>query len=499
MKRWQWLLILGGIAGLVSLIGFIPAGEARVGGGHSYGTPAESARPGNGDGIDADLIFFLIRLVFYYPQIGLPLLLLAVALYIWAARQNRDFRYSTRQITDIQYKPREKKIGLTQVMAIDENFSRVLFLDFCRQLYAKFHNLRGEHKLDFMRPYMDHDLISRFYPDKQLRDVLELVIGECSIQQIILPGPKRDWRFVVQFIANYTEKSEIKPPDPTEFITYYTEETWEFSRIKGILSKEPARLASISCPHCSGSLELQPDGRCRYCDQVVIPGRHDWAVTSITVVKKTPQRPRIIGQHVAEVGNDLTTIFQENYRFHYKTFIEKNPDFAPARFFERGRTIFQKLQQAWSDRKWELARPFLSDALFETHRYWMDLYRQEGLYNRIENVQIESMKMVRVEVDKFYNAITVRIFAAMIDYCENETQQLISGSRTRPRRCSEYWTFVQARGAQGSRHSDENCPNCGAPLTISMAGVCHYCQSKITTGNFDWIVAAIDQDESYQG
>jgi hypothetical protein len=32
-----------------------------------------------------------------------------------------------------------------------------------------------------------------------------------------------------------------------------------------------------------------------------------------------------------------------------------------------------------------------------------------------------------------------------------------------------------------------------------MAGVCGYCDAKITTGAFDWVLSRIEQDESYVG
>ena len=68
-----------------------------------------------------------------------------------------------------------------------------------------------------------------------------------------------------------------------------------------------------------------------------------------------------------------------------------------------------------------------------------------------------------------------------------------------PRRFSEYWTFIRRRGAKESGHGDKNCPNCGAPLKINMAGVCEYCQGKVTSGEFDWVLSKIEQDDSYTG
>ena len=50
-----------------------------------------------------------------------------------------------------------------------------------------------------------------------------------------------------------------------------------------------------------------------------------------------------------------------------------------------------------------------------------------------------------------------------------------------------------------ARSTPGACPNCGAPLAISMAGHCTYCKAKVTGGDFDWVLSKIEQDESYAG
>jgi hypothetical protein len=32
-----------------------------------------------------------------------------------------------------------------------------------------------------------------------------------------------------------------------------------------------------------------------------------------------------------------------------------------------------------------------------------------------------------------------------------------------------------------------------------MAGNCTYCKAKVTSGEFDWVLSQIEQDESYGG
>jgi hypothetical protein len=131
--------------------------------------------------------------------------------------------------------------------------------------------------------------------------------------------------------------------------------------------------------------------------------------------------------------------------------------------------------------------------------YWITEYRRQRLRNVLEDVRIESLEVVKVTTDAFYDALTFRIFASMCDYTADEQGKLVCGSKTTPRRFSEYWTFIRRRGVKQKDKDDEHCPNCGAPLKVNMAGVCEYCQGKITSGEFDWVLSRIEQDETYEG
>jgi predicted amidophosphoribosyltransferase len=52
---------------------------------------------------------------------------------------------------------------------------------------------------------------------------------------------------------------------------------------------------------------------------------------------------------------------------------------------------------------------------------------------------------------------------------------------------------------RGAPRMDKACPNCGAPLNVNMAGRCEHCDAKITSGEFDWVLSRIEQDEAYEG
>src|ERR1700753_17573 len=110
------------------------------------------------------------------------------------------------------------------------------------------------------------------------------------------------------------------------------------------------------------------------------------------------------------------------------------------------------------------------------------------------------MQTVKISEDKFYNAITLRIYAQGYDYTVDNSGKVVSGSKTHLRKWSEYWTFIRNRNSQSqATRTDLSCPNCGAPLKVSATGICSFCGGKITSGDFDWVLSKIEQDESYTG
>jgi hypothetical protein len=59
---------------------------------------------------------------------------------------------------------------------------------------------------------------------------------------------------------------------------------------------------------------------------------------------------------------------------------------------------------------------------------------------------------------------------------------------------------VASRRAKFERTDLSKCPSCGAPVDkMGEAGVCEYCNNKITDGYFSWVLFSITQDEVYTG
>jgi hypothetical protein len=162
--------------------------------------------------------------------------------------------------------------------------------------------------------------------------------------------------------------------------------------------------------------------------------------------------------------------------------------------------IFNELQAAWSSMNWERARPHETDNIFQMHQYWIDAYQRQKLRNVVDNAAVTAIEPVKILEDAFYQGITLRIWAQSFDYTIDEAGRIVSGSNKNLRQWSEYWTFIRNKQAKSAEtHTDLNCPNCGSPLRVNASGICEFCGGKITSGEFDWVLSKIEQDESYAG
>ena len=141
--------------------------------------------------------------------------------------------------------------------------------------------------------------------------------------------------------------------------------------------------------------------------------------------------------------------------------------------------MFGEFQSAWAQRDLAKMRPFFTDALFDTQRYWVEAYRAQGLRNVTDRARIERLEVARVASDKWFDAVTVRLYGAGLDYTVRDGDgKVVTGSTHKERTYTEYWTFIRGAGRTGPTRTTPECPSCGAPLAVGMAGDCRYLQGE---------------------
>ncbi len=377
--------------------------------------------------------------------------------------------------------------------AHDEDFSYALFEDFAYALYAETHRARGGGRIERVTPYLGDKarwaLMVALGAPREVRDV---VVGAMRVEAVRrVKGRDDRVAVVVRFEANYVEQGEGETAT-----AYYADERWTFERDRGARSRAPEAARVVGCPACGAPLEQVVGGTCKHCGAAAFGGEREWYVTAAVSLAREPRSPAAAGD-AEEVGTDLPTAVDPDARARFADLKAKDPAFAWPAFVGRVEAIFGAFHEAWSARELAKARPYLSDNLFEAQRYWVEAYRRAGLRNVTEGAKVVSVHLARVSSDKHYDALTVRVFAACRDYTVDEAGALVGGSREKIREYSEYWTLLRGTGVKGAARADAACPNCGAPLDVNMAGHCAYCQVKVTSGGFDWVLSRIEQDEAY--
>jgi hypothetical protein len=330
-----------------------------------------------------------------------------------------------------------------------------------------------------------------------LKEVKGIIVGAMKMEDVRgLEKPLVNISLV--FETNYTELASANGGAPAE-MTYYVRERWLLERKRDVLSPPPAQATALHCPKCGAPLQKDTVGACAFCGTKVESGEFQWYVRGIGLLGREAKGP-LLTSNVPEVGTDLPSVVQPGFRDIRIEFEKNNPGFSWGEFQARARLIFDELQAAWSALNWERARPHETDNLFQMHQYWIDAYQRQHLRNVLDQCRVTALQPVKLQEDAFYNAITLRIGAQGYDFTVDPSGNVVSGSKTNLRYWSEYWTFIRNRQAKaGPARADLNCPNCGAPLKVNNAGVCEFCGGKITSGEFDWVLSKIEQDESYAG
>lgn len=483
---------------------------ARVGGGQSYGGGGHGGDGGGGAGALVYLLIrFLLWLTIEHPVIGIPvdIIVIAVVIYWFAKPSKKSVSITSTSVAapdsvaTVAQQQQSVQRSFNQLRRFDPNFSEIIFTDFCYALYGRGHDARGHgaKALDELSPYLSDaartSLLQLNSP--ALKAVQGIIVGAMSVVNVRgLDSAKVN--ATIDFDANYTEFTP-REGDPRGEMAYYVRERWVLERKRDVLSPTPEQATALHCPRCGAPLQKDTNGACAFCGTKIESGEFQWYVRTIQTLSREARGP-LLTSDVPEVGTLNATIMQPNFPAVRAAFEQNNADFKWAHFQARARMIFNELQNAWSTLQWEKARPFETDNIFQMHRYWIEAYKAQKLRNALDQCQITAMQPAKIRVDAFYNTITLRIFAQGYDYTVDQNGRVVSGSNQHLRKWSEYWTFVRyCKAKPAAARADLNCPNCGAPLKVSAVGICEFCGGKITSGEFDWVLSKIEQDESYTG
>jgi predicted lipid-binding transport protein (Tim44 family) len=416
-------------------------------------------------------------------------LILAIGLVLGVFKWIKDARARGYESAAPRPRPVPASSVVRQLRAVDPSFSEPVFLEWAQLLFTRFHEARGSKDLSAVLPYLGEHVVEGMGagPEgKPVTDVRGVVIGHSRLERAQVSDLVR---LDVVFRANWTSTWSNGREQ-----AYYVEEVWTFSRLARARSRTPENVERLGCPGCGSAAERSSLGRCPHCGGSLVPGEADWCVAA-RYEREVTSRPPLLTGVVEEVGTDLQTVKE----LRLVPELQALQNFTPSRFSERARHVFFSLQSAWSQGRLEGLRPNETDALFSQHRFWVEEYARQGLRNVLDDVRLLRMEPCKVDSDKFYDALTCRMWASAKDYTVRlADRSVVAGQPKAERHFTEYWTFIRRRGVQ-TAGTDVQCPSCMAALSVTQTGVCTYCGTKLTRGDFDWVLSRIEQDEEYIG
>lgn len=493
MTRRTRTLVLGAL-GVCALAG---VALARPGGGESYsgGGGHSSGGGGGGGAVVFELVYWLIRMIIYVPQVGVPLLAILIGWLLWSAyKQHRNKDWDSGPPVQLK-----RAISATDVKRLDPEFSQVLFEDFAFRLFSTAQRARGSAQaLATVAPYVSQparDHLASRTPGVPVRSV---VVGAMRVFRVEVPqspvdpqGRATRVRIGVEYEANVS----------TDQHTYYTVETWLFGRDATRLSKPPGASKEFPCPNCGAPWQASASGtqQCGSCGEIVDNGRFDWIVEQISLASSDERAPTVT-KEVPERGTDLATYRASDVDQRWMELEQDDPAITEQNLVARLNLIYRELNNAWSSNDLRPVRGMVSDGLFDYLQYWVETYKKQGLRNQLVDMGITHTLVAKVARDKWYDAVTIRVWAKGKDFViKTETGKVLRGSKHQDRPYTEYWTLIRSRSRRGAPIATPTCPNCGAPLQITMSGECEHCQAHVTAGEFDWVLSKIEQDDTYRG
>ena len=504
LQRHRPLLVAAGLGVLVLYVLVPDEALARVGGGQNFSTGRRRSGGGGGGGgggIEGDILILLLHLAIEYPSIGIPLILLFVGFLLvrWWMENGGQSRVVHRTDEPVRHVPVARPVpGLGQLLQEDQGFSRPVFDDFVQLVAARAHAAidgKGD-GWAVLAPFVSDTgraELEAAHPGVDAVD--ELVVGGLHLERINARGA-----YSVAMVKLDTTRLERRSGGSA--VRMYVELRLVFRRSRQAQSLSPEATRSLGCPSCGAPVETTAMGACTHCGASITSGQLQWQLQSVKLLQRRGITPPQVGfwQGGDEPSVHLPSLVDSAVAANLRRFRAAHPEFAPDGFETRVRHVYFELQRAWSDGRWDEARPYVTDRMYQSLRFWVERYTREGLRNQLTDVRLHRIQLVRVHSDAWYEAITVRLWGSMKDAVIDRQGNVIGGNDRVDRGFSEYWTFLRTQGQAMPTKEQGRCPSCGAPLdNIGETGVCGYCDAKVTSGQYDWVLSRIDQVEAYRG
>ncbi len=459
---------------------------ARLGGGEHYSPPPG----GGGGGGGGEIVWLLLRLAWHYPQVGVPVLVVAGVGYWYVnyrmpeGRSQGALRQMDQQLMPAPISQAHLQERLGALKNADPAFDLGHFRERAKSLFLRLQACWSQERLGEAQRFVSGGLFSLMNAAQALHrgEGVRDMVFEPVVDQVTLLGVENlntHEAVHVQMIGSMVDIDAPRGATPEQIEKLKQQagrtpfsETWTLLRRRGAVSKNEDD-GDRRCPGCGAEAPPGQTVRCEYCGNLFNSGQHDWVLTAIThndaffQPDKAPAGFGTLRERDTEIS--LITLQDRTQAIFYRWMLARR-DFsatplkkvASAEFIQRIAAIFDQ------EKKAEALDVFEDIVLAGVRLKEMALNEPDGLDHLWMVLQWQAQHRVR------------------------------RGGRLLPEenKVSHTTVFELVRGAgvrtpatQGL--STETCASCGAPLSASDTPQCDSCGRDFSAADTDWVLHSV--------
>ena len=164
-------------------------------------------------------------------------------------------------------------------------------------------------------------------------------------------------------------------------------------------------------------------------------------------------------------------------------------------FTNTAKMMFKCIAEAFAKGHLAEVKNYLNDNVLPVFQEKIDLRVANKQKAEFTLIGFKDVKLLEDLPDKKVVSFTTE----QVNLLKDNDDHIIEGDPLYVATVTEYWTFIRSRDFSEKAYNSHECPNCGAEIKLNQAGKCEYCGTVVTSGNFDWVLSRIEQDESYVG
>ncbi len=460
-------------AGLTVLLLGIEA-FARAGGGQNYSGGGGGGGGFGGGGGGGEPAWMIIYLVIRYPQVGVPLAVVAVGVAAFKYIRNPD-RTTARAVKDLESMAYAPSVDLSGITSRDPNFDEAAFLSRVEATEMRVQEAWSKGDMSPVRHLLSDGLMRRFSTQLLIfrQQGIRNVTADHRVLKTEIFGVLSDRQFDTVHVA---VEAEARDTDANASLSYEEAvavvkkrklesyvEIWSFLRRQGATSKTDDALLEGRCPNCGASLASAQSTRCDHCKALVNSGQYDWVLAEITQ---------------AEEWNASSTGKVKGL----KAMEAMDPGFNRQTIEDRASYLFWRWIEALV--KGEVAP--LAKVASKSFKGRTAQAVSSGP-GRFFKTAVGAVDLVACEAD-----------ADGQDLCH--VRVLWSSARSSkdtPAHQANVLSLCRKTGAKDdSGFSYAHCPECHGPLTENDSPTCDFCGTALDAGEKDWVLDAVIQPEA---